>query len=89
MFENPRTGRQARNFTTNVPKILDLDQSFPKIDVGWPPEIMELTVNNKLKSKAFLCGYYRRPLGLIVLPFEIKKASLALRIESLLENILE
>ena len=24
MFENPRRGRQARNFTTNVPKILDL-----------------------------------------------------------------
>jgi len=23
MFENPRRGRQARNFTTNVPKILD------------------------------------------------------------------
>ena len=27
MFENPRTGRQARNFTTNVPKILDLKSS--------------------------------------------------------------
>ena len=24
MFENPRIGRQARNFTTNAPKILDL-----------------------------------------------------------------
>ena len=24
MFENPRRGRQARYFTTNVPKILDL-----------------------------------------------------------------
>ena len=24
MFENPRRGRQARNFKTNVPKILDL-----------------------------------------------------------------
>ena len=24
MFENPRRGRQAINFTTNVPKILDL-----------------------------------------------------------------
>ena len=24
MFENPRRGIQARNFTTNVPKILDL-----------------------------------------------------------------
>ena len=31
MFENPRRDRQARNFTTNVPKILDLKSSseFP------------------------------------------------------------
>ena len=42
MFENPMRGRQARNFTTNVPKILDLKSSseqipyFPKIDVGCP-----------------------------------------------------
>ena len=40
MFESPRRGRQARNFTTNVPKILDLksssEQIFPKIDVGCP-----------------------------------------------------
>ena len=27
MFENPRIGKQARNFTTNVPKILDLKSS--------------------------------------------------------------
>ena len=27
MFENPRGGRQARNFTANVPKILDLKSS--------------------------------------------------------------
>ena len=26
MFENPRRGRQARNFTTNFPKILDLNR---------------------------------------------------------------
>ena len=39
MFENPRRGRQARNFTTNVPKILDLksssEQIFSKIDFGF------------------------------------------------------
>ena len=29
MFENPRRGRQARNFSTNVPKIVDL-KSFSK-----------------------------------------------------------
>ena len=31
MFENPRRGRQARSFTTNVPKILDLKSSFEQI----------------------------------------------------------
>ena len=41
MFENPRRGRQARNFTTNVPKILDLKSSseqifFRKLSLGAP-----------------------------------------------------
>ena len=31
MFENPRRGRQTRNFTTNVPKILDLKSSSEQI----------------------------------------------------------
>ena len=31
MFENPERGRQARNFTTNVPKILDLKSSSEQI----------------------------------------------------------
>ena len=31
MFENPRRGGQARNFTTNVPKILDLKLSSEQI----------------------------------------------------------
>ena len=31
MFENPRRGRQARNFTKNVPKILDLKSSYEQI----------------------------------------------------------
>ena len=39
MFENPRRGRQARNFVTNVPKILDLKSSseqicFRKLSLG-------------------------------------------------------
>ena len=39
MFENPRRGRQARNFTTNVSKTLDLKSSseqifFPKLSLG-------------------------------------------------------
>ena len=31
MSENPRRGRQTRNFTTNVPKILDLKSSSEQI----------------------------------------------------------
>ena len=31
MFENPRRGRQATNFTTNAPKILDLKSSSEQI----------------------------------------------------------
>ena len=31
MSENPRSGRQERNFTTNVPKILDLKSSSEQI----------------------------------------------------------
>ena len=36
MFENPRRGRQARNFTTNVPKILDLKSSSEQMTLGDP-----------------------------------------------------
>ena len=41
MFENPRRGSQAKNFTTNVPKILDLKSSseqifFRKLSLGAP-----------------------------------------------------
>ena len=31
MFENPRRGREAKNFTTNVSKILDLISSSEQI----------------------------------------------------------
>ena len=40
MFENPRRGRQARNFSTNVPKILDLKSSSGQIfseNCRWVP----------------------------------------------------
>ena len=40
MFENPRRGRQARNFTTNVPKILVLKSSSEQIfseNCRWVP----------------------------------------------------
>ena len=40
MFENPRSGRQARNFTKNVPKTLDLRSSSEEIfseNCRWVP----------------------------------------------------
>ena len=44
MFENPRIGRQARSFTTNVSKILDLKSSseqifFRKLSLGVPASL--------------------------------------------------
>ena len=44
MFENPRRGRQTRNFTTNVPKILDLKSSSEQIfseNCRWVPLLSE------------------------------------------------
>ena len=36
MFENPRRGRQARNFTANVLKIVDLKSSSEQIfSINW------------------------------------------------------
>ena len=40
MIENPRGGMQARNFATNVPKILDLKASSEQIfseNCRWVP----------------------------------------------------
>ena len=52
MFENPRRGRRAKNFTTNVPKILDLKSSseqifFRKLSLGAPDQVM-------IESKDFI-----------------------------------
>ena len=43
-FENPRRGRQARNFSENDPKILDLKSSseqivFRKLSLGAPVDL--------------------------------------------------
>ena len=47
MFENPRRGRQARNYTENDPKILDLKSSseqiiFRKLSLGAPVKCQAL-----------------------------------------------
>ena len=49
MFENPRRGRQARNFITNVPKILDLKSSSEQIfskNCRWVPLVHATHYNN-------------------------------------------
>ena len=56
MFENPRRGRKARNFTTNAPKVLDLKSSSEeifsrKLPLGAPV----LVVNTSLAD-----GYLQR-----------------------------
>ena len=55
MFENPRRGRQARNFTTNAPKILDRKPSSEQIfseNCRWVPlnHPPYLRTNLKLKK---------------------------------------
>ena len=56
MFENPRRGRQARNFTTNAPKILDLKSSSEQIfsrkfPLGAPETSLKKTIpRRKLKN---------------------------------------
>ena len=72
MFENPRRGRQARNFTTNVPKILVLKSSSEqifsrKLLLGAPEIIMVRTTKNKTKRKVpkmlsyvFIAIFYRK-----------------------------
>ena len=54
MFENPRTGRQARNFTANVSKILDLKSSseqifFRKLSLGAPGHSWPKLANCRFK----------------------------------------
>ena len=56
MFENPRKIRQARNFTKNVPKILDLNivlrtDIFRKLTLGAPDYISILYHNSVISTK--------------------------------------
>ena len=60
MFENPRRGRQARNFTTNAPKTLDLKSSSQqifsrKLPLG-APVILIADGWSSLKTQRFLSG---------------------------------
>jgi len=55
MLENPRRGREVRNFTTNVPKILDLKSSSEqifsrKLTLGAPVNTLMIDVNSMTMS---------------------------------------
>ena len=59
MFENPRRGRQARNFTTNVPKILDLKSSSEqifsrKLSLGAPDPLLYCKVKKGIPFRQSL-----------------------------------
>ena len=52
MFENPRRSRQARNFTTNAPKIPDLKSSSEqifarKLPLGAPVLLLSMVSNSE------------------------------------------
>ena len=57
MFENPRRGRQTRNFSTNVPRILDVKSSSEQIfseNCPWVPlyqRLIEKKASTPLKSQ--------------------------------------
>ena len=64
MFENLRRGRQARNFTTNVPKILDLKSSskqifFRKLSLGARDKPVEDLKNAILTDPAIYMFFHQ------------------------------
>ena len=72
MFENPRRGRQARNFTTNASKILDLKSSSEqifsrKLPLGAPAQCLavvelqssQLSTAVARRLKPYTCIFFR------------------------------
>ena len=64
MFENPRRGRQARNFTTNIAKILDLKSSSEQMfseNWRWLPlenGLRNIVIELENTPRAFCLGAY-------------------------------
>ena len=82
MSENPRRGRQARNFTTNVPKILDLKSSyeqifFRKLTLGAPGSYQDGIYGGFVNS--------RKPLGHFAI-YRTADISLLSRLLAVLKN---
>ena len=60
-LENPRRGRQARNFTTNVPKILDLKSSSEQIfskNRRWVP-LSRVQIHDHARKISILFASYQ------------------------------
>ena len=69
MFENPRRGRQARNFTTNVLKILDLKSPSEQIfseNCRWVPLIRPSFILIFLERGIWWLHMYRTNSAVIV-----------------------
>ena len=65
LFENPRRGMEARNFTTNVLKILDLKSSseqifFRKLSLGAPDCQVKINLWSGGLSSLFVSRYPRK-----------------------------
>ena len=63
MFENPRRGRQARNFATNVPKIVVLKSSSEqifsrKLPLGAPVKSRLLKQMPSRSKARWACTHY-------------------------------
>ena len=59
MFENPRRGRQARNFTTNAPKILDLKSSSEQIFSRKLPLGAPVYLHDYMKLQLHYCKSFK------------------------------
>ena len=77
MFENPRRGRQARNFTTNIAKILDLKSSSEQIfseNWRWVPlenGLRNIVIELENTPRAFCLGAYNPyMISILFLPTE-------------------
>ena len=82
MFENPRRGRQARNFTANVPKILVLKSSSEqifsrKLPLG-APDMLPMMASLRILQFSTVCRWGteqpQSSFGLIFILFPMKIA---------------
>ena len=66
MFENPMRGRQAKNFTKNVPKILDLNSSSEQIvseNRAFSHDVTAAILVFQNNETAAMLVYQQNPLG--------------------------